>query len=106
MKKKILSLLLGCGIFTFVGSTGLTASAVTTEIEQSAAVLQTEKSKETYEDYEYSVLDDGTVEITKYNGSDKNVKIPNMIDGKKVKSIGKYALNSCSKFTVHNLSFF
>ena len=38
--------------------------------------------------YEYDILDDGTVEITSYNGEDENVTIPSEIDGKKVTSIG------------------
>ena len=39
---------------------------------------------ETNEDFEYYVLDDGTIEIVKYNGSNSNVVIPEKIDGKKV----------------------
>ena len=35
-------------------------------------------------DYEYSLLDNGTVEISKYIGSDKEITIPDTIDGKKV----------------------
>ena len=47
-------------------------------------------------DYKYSVLDDGTVEISKYVGSDSDVTIPNVIDGKKVTSIGKNAFVNCN----------
>ncbi len=43
---------------------------------------------ETYGDYEYDVLDNGTVEITGYNGSAEKVDIPAEIDGKSVTSIG------------------
>ena len=39
-------------------------------------------------DYEYSVRNDGTAEITKYKGSDSNVTIPSTLDGKTVTSIG------------------
>ncbi len=35
---------------------------------------------ETYEDFRYSVLDDGTVAITAYNGSAEKVDIPEKID--------------------------
>ena len=42
---------------------------------------------ETSGDYEYEVLDDGTVSITKYNGSDTDVTIPSELDGKKVTEI-------------------
>ena len=43
---------------------------------------------ETSGDYEYDVLDDGTVVITKYTGSDTELEIPSEINGKKVTSIG------------------
>ncbi|MGN0634153.1 MAG: leucine-rich repeat domain-containing protein [Oscillospiraceae bacterium] len=46
---------------------------------------------ETYGDFEYSVLDDGTVEITKYTGRDSSVTIPSEINGNKVTRIGKEA---------------
>ena len=42
---------------------------------------------ETYGDYEYSVTDDGFVEITKYNGNAATVDIPSTINGKTVKYI-------------------
>ena len=50
---------------------------------------------ETYSDYEYQVLDDGTVEITDYHGEyfDEPIVIPATIDGKKVTSIGDYAFS-------------
>lgn len=48
-------------------------------------------SAETYGDYEYSVLDDGTVEISKYNGEGGDIVIPETIDGKSVSSIGDSA---------------
>ena len=50
---------------------------------------------ETYGDLEYSVLGDGTVEITDYNGSAEKVDIPAEIDGKSVTSIGGYAFSDC-----------
>lgn len=46
---------------------------------------------ETSGDYDYTVLDDGTVEINRYNGSDKKVEIPAQIDGKTVTVIGEDA---------------
>ena len=51
---------------------------------------------ETYGDYEYDVLDNGTVEITGYNGSAEKVDIPAEIDGKSVTSIGDRAFYDCS----------
>ena len=54
---------------------------------------------ETYGDFQYSVLDDGTVEITGYNGSAEKVDIPAEIDGKSVTSIGNRAFNGCTSLT-------
>ena len=51
---------------------------------------------ETYGDFEYRVLDDGTVEITDYNGNAKTVDIPAEINGKSVTSIGYCAFYNCS----------
>lgn len=44
-------------------------------------------------DYEYTILDDGTVEISKYIGSGGDVAIPSTIGGKAVTSIGSYAFS-------------
>ncbi len=52
------------------------------------------------EDYEYKQLDDGTIEIIKYNGLDKDVFIPETIDGKKVTSIGENAFQSCTAVSI------
>lgn len=43
-------------------------------------------------DYNYTTLEDGTVEITGYTGSDTVIRIPAEIEGKAVTSIGRYAL--------------
>lgn len=48
-------------------------------------------SAETFGDYEYEILENGTVEITGYNGDDEEVNIPSAINGKKVTSIGDEA---------------
>ena len=50
-------------------------------------------------DYEYSLLDDGTIEISKYVGNDSDVTIPDEIDGKKVTSIGEWAFSSLLNLT-------
>ncbi len=44
-------------------------------------------------DFEYTVLDDGTAEISNYNGSEANLVIPNIIGGYKVTSVGERAFN-------------
>ena len=45
----------------------------------------------TYGDFEYTLEDDFTCTITKYNGSAANVTIPSTIYGNKVSAIGRYA---------------
>ncbi len=47
-------------------------------------------------DYEYALLDDGTVEITGYNGKAEKLTIPNMLNGKKVTSIDNRAFYLCN----------
>lgn len=47
-------------------------------------------------DYEYKVRDDGTAEIDKYTGSDKNVVIPDKIDGYAVSRIGYQSFMDCT----------
>ena len=49
--------------------------------------------------FEYKVLDNGTIEITKYKGNETSVRIPKSINGKKVTSIGKKAFVSCTSLT-------
>ena len=51
---------------------------------------------ETYGDFQYSVLDDGTVKITKYIGSAEKVDIPKKIDGMSVTRISDSAFEYCS----------
>lgn len=50
---------------------------------------------EMYEDYLYTVLEDGTVEIVGYEGDDTQLVIPDVIDGMSVSSIGDNAFNGC-----------
>ncbi len=50
-------------------------------------------------DYEYSELDDGTVSIVKYLGTEADIKIPDEIDGKKVTSIGEKAFYDMNSLT-------
>ena len=53
----------------------------------------------TYEDYEYTVSADNSVQITKYNGSANTLVIPSAIDGKAVRSIGYEAFAYCNSLT-------
>ena len=55
---------------------------------------------DTYGDFEYDVLDDGTVEITKYIDREaEKVDIPAEIDGKSVTRIGDSAFKYCTSLT-------
>lgn len=56
-------------------------------------------SAETYEDYEYEIMDDGNVMITAYNGDSENITIPSTIDGKEVTCIGDSAFYDCFNIT-------
>lgn len=74
-----------------------TATVVNTGAVESAAVGSGEAL--TFGDYEYQVLDDDTVEITGYNGSDANIDIPSEIEGKSVIYISICAFAYCDKLT-------
>lgn len=63
-----------------------------TETEKDAKAV--EQAEGTFGDYEYQVLDGGTVEITKYSGAGGQVEIPDTIDGKSISSIGQSAFGS------------
>lgn len=54
---------------------------------------------ETWNGFDYVVLNNGTVEITQCRGVGNNITIPAVIDGRVVTSIGSYAFNSCSRLT-------
>ncbi len=60
-------------------------------------VVPLSASAETYKngDWEYEVNSEGTTTITKYNGSDSNVEIPENFDEKIVTSIDDYAFSDC-----------
>lgn len=69
--------------------------------EQSGEDVQVAGATLTYGDYNYTVLTDGTVEITKYIGDDVDVVIPSKIKGKKVTSIGAWAFEEENPIKVH-----
>ena len=50
-------------------------------------------------DYEYKVLEKGTIEITNYIGKATTVVIPSEIDGKSVTKIGERAFSNCTNIT-------
>lgn len=50
-------------------------------------------------EYEYIILNDGTAEISKYNGRAKELVIPSSLDGYTVTSIGHRAFFHCDSLT-------
>ena len=60
------------------------------------AVADEERKTFTSGDYQYALLDDGTVEIAGYNGKAEKLTIPNMLNGKKVTSIDNRAFYLCN----------
>ena len=54
---------------------------------------------EAYGNFEYGVLDDGTVEITGYKGSEQKVDVPEKINKTSVTRIGNLAFKDCTKIT-------
>lgn len=81
--KKITALILSA----MLAVSSSAAMAVTVSAEEDTAVTYSSEEK-TWGDYDYQILDDGTVEIMHYKGSDTNLVIPSEVDGKKVTSIG------------------
>ena len=58
--------------------------------------VQLSTSAERSGDFDYTVLDDNTIEINRYIGHDNELEIPSVINGKIVISIGEYAFSDCS----------
>ncbi len=89
--KKIISGLLA---LTFVlGGAAIPGAVVDNSVVASAAEVLT------YGDYEYTLLEDGTVEIARYIGSDTEVEIPGEINGAAVTSIGNSAFSGNKNIT-------
>ncbi|SFB70731.1 leucine-rich repeat protein [Ruminococcus albus] len=85
--KKILA---GLMALTFVlGGAAMPANTI-------VDTVLTASAEETFGDYTYKLLDDGTVEITNYNGNDENVVTPANIDGIPVTSIGELSFKECT----------
>ena len=63
------------------------------------AVAEDKRETFTSGDYQYALLDDGTIEITKYNGSAKRLDIPAKLAGKTVTAIGDGAFSYCKALT-------
>lgn len=63
-------------------------------------ILQGERKTDATGNYQYEVLDDGTAQITKYVGTEKDVVIPSELDGKKVTKLNAEAFYSMDVVSV------
>ena len=72
------------------------SSVATSNVSAEIKKLKSAKYEiEEYKDLSYVVLDNGTVQIVKYDGDKKNYAIPSKIEGKAVTVIGSHAFSSC-----------
>lgn len=85
IKKRILAVALS---FLMI----LTAFPLTGSVASSAEDIA-------YGDFRYRVLEDGTAEITRYNGSATELTIPSKLDGYIITSIGEWAFSDCISLT-------
>jgi hypothetical protein len=99
MKKKILSAV--CALVLVFGSAAALPEGYFKTDKAITANAETEFKE--YGDYTYSEIDENTVEITGYTGSDTKITIPSVIDGKKVTSIGESAFWYCTSLTSINI---
>ncbi len=66
------------------------------ECFDNATVHYAETPDGTFQDFQYHTLSDGTIEITKYNGTGKSAEIPEKINEKSVTGIASSAFAGCS----------
>lgn len=81
MRKKLICVII-CMILSVISTENVYAA-----VEEVKAETWSEQS----ENYTYIITDDGTIQITKYTGSEKEVEVPGEIEGKKVTGIGNFA---------------
>jgi len=94
--KRVLSLLFV--VLLIVGVIALSAcgeTPVTPTDTEAVATTATGNSPIAKTDFEYSVNNDGSLMITKYIGTEKNIVIPSEIDGMSVTKIGEHAFTGC-----------
>ena len=106
MKNRYKQLLcMGMAVLMTLSSMPATAWAETVTPEEVVAEQQAMEGEistpgeTSAEDFEYKELEDGTLEITGYKGSDTKVVVPAKIDGKTVTSIGEVAFKGRSDMT-------
>lgn len=86
-------------LFAFLLTAAMLLSMICIAPLSASAETSTEIVTTTSGDYEYTVLDDGTAQITKYNGNEAELSIPTELDSKKVTSIGDYSFEKCKSIT-------
>ncbi|MBQ1256081.1 MAG: hypothetical protein IIX93_02245, partial [Clostridia bacterium] len=64
-----------------------------------AAGAEEERTVYTSGDYRYTILEDGTVEITEYTGEAQELVIPDELDGYTVSALGDSAFEICDYMT-------
>ena len=87
--KKMAALILA----TMLAVSSSSAMAVTVSAEEDTAVAYFSSDTESWSEYDYQILDDGTIEIIYYYGCDEVIIIPSEIDGRKVTGIQKFAFS-------------
>lgn len=94
MKKRVLRIPLVPLILIICLILFITIGTIGTQIiKNSAMYKQANTAMSVDGKYEYEELEDGTIEITEYSGTERAITIPAQIDGKKVKGIGEYAFD-------------
>ena len=105
MRKRVISVIIACAMVISAVSTanaasaGKNSSAADYGIHISGQNNATPDTPQPAEDFEYNQLEDGTLELVKYNGSDNTVTIPDEVNGKKVVGIGKEAFKDNTSVT-------
>ncbi len=84
MKKQVISSLLAATM----ALTSLALPISETSGLVTSNSIEASATSYTYRNYNYSILDDGTIKIDKYTGTASSVSIPSNIGGKKVTKIG------------------
>lgn len=78
-------------------SANISGSAPSPIVHSPSAYVMSEPVIGSMSDYEVKDLPDGTLEIVKFQGFEQeDMTVPNVIDGKKVTSIGKAAFSHCT----------
>ena len=88
--KKMAALILA----TMLAVSSSSAMAVTVSAEEDTAVAYSSSDTESWSEYDYQILDDGTIEIIYYYGCDEVIIIPSEIDGRKVTGIKGFNLSN------------